>query len=216
VSVIIGAIYQGLVITLLLLFFLVEGPAIVERVRLSLDDSDPNPARLGAFGRDVAQYFILRAGVNAVTGVGVTLVLWLLGVDFPLLWGVLTFFLSFIPYVGMFLASVPSVLLAWAEYDLLHAVITALALTVVNAVAENLVQPALMHKGLGLSPTFVFISVFFWGWLLSGGGSFLAVPLSLGLIAVLANFPAANWFVNAVTSKSDAPAVVEPPPDSGR
>ena len=92
-----------------------------------------------------------------------TLVLWLLGVDFPLLWGVLTFFLSFIPYIGMFLASVPSVLLAWAEYDLAHAAVVAVALTVVNATAENLVQPALMHKGLHLSPTLVFVSCLFLG-----------------------------------------------------
>ena len=203
-----GALYQGLVILLLLLFFLVEGPAIAERLRRSLDEDDPNPARLVAFGRDVGQYFALRAAVNAITGAGVTLVLWLLGVDFPLLWGVLTFFLSFIPYIGMFLASVPSVLLAWAEYDLAHAVVVAVALTIVNATAENLVQPALMHKGLNLSPTFVFVSVIFWGWLLPGGGSFLAIPISLGLLAVLANFSAATWFVDTVTTRSHA--LVEP------
>ncbi len=203
VSALTAALYQGFVIILLLLFFLVEGPALADRLRLSLDERDPNPARLAAFGRDVGQYFALRAAVNAITGVGVTLVLWVLGVDFPLLWGVLTFFLSFIPYIGMFLASVPSVLLAWAEYDLAHAAVVAVALTVVNATAENLVQPALMHKGLHLSPTLVFVSVFFWGWLLPGGGSFLAVPLSLGLLAVLANFPAATWFVDTVTTSPD-------------
>ena len=207
-----SALHQGFVILLLLLFFLVEGRAIADRVRLSLDESDPNPARLARFGRDVGQYFALRAAVNAITGAGVTLVLWLLGVDFPLLWGVLTFFLSFIPYIGMFLASIPSVLLAWAEYDLTHAVVVALALTIVNATAENLVQPALMHKGLNLSPTFVFVAVFFWGWLLPGGGSFLAIPISLGLLAILANFPTAKWFVDAVTT---SPALVEPDEPGG-
>ena len=204
-STVMSALYQGFIILLMLLFFLVEGRAIVDRIRQSLDEHDPNPARLAKFGREIAQYFALRAAVNAITGAGVTLVLWLLGVDFPLLWGVLTFFLSFIPYIGMFLASVPSVLLAWAEFGLGHAVVVALALTVVNASAENLVQPALMHKGLNLSPTFVFVSVFFWGWLLPGGGSFLAIPISLGVLAILANFPAADWFVHAVTtSASDA------------
>jgi predicted PurR-regulated permease PerM len=209
----ISAVYSGLLILLLLLFFLVEGRAIADRVRLSLDASDPNPHRLAVFAHDVGQYFALRAAVNAITGAGVALVLWLLGVDFPLLWGVLTFFLSFIPYIGMFLASVPSVLLAWAEYDLAHAVVVGLALTIVNATAENLVQPALMHKGLNLSPTFVFVSVIFWGWLLPGGGSFLAIPISLGLLAILANFPAANWFVEMVTTKAAA-ALGEPPPSA--
>ncbi len=201
VSLLLGALRQGFVVLLMLLFFLIEGPAVMRRLRASLAPNDPNSERLATFGREVGQYFLLRAAVNAVTGAGVALVLWLLGVDFPLLWGVLTFFLSFVPYVGMFLASVPSVLLAWAEYDIARALLTILALTVVNATAENLVQPALMHKGLNLSPTFVFLSVFFWSWMLGGGGSFLAIPLSLGILAILGNFPEARWFVSAVVTK---------------
>jgi predicted PurR-regulated permease PerM len=199
------ALQQAFLILLLLLFFLAEGPLIMSRLRASLDRGDPNAARLASFGRDVSQYFILRAAVNAVTGAGVALVLWLLGVDFPLLWGVLTFFLSFVPYVGMFLASVPSVLLAWAEFDVVRALAVIVALTAVNAAAENVVQPALMHRGLHLSPTFVIVSVFFWSWMLGGGGSFLAVPLSLGLLAVLANYPAAQWFVAAVLTRPGDP-----------
>jgi predicted PurR-regulated permease PerM len=205
VGFLLAALQQAVVIMFMLLFFLAEGPAVMRRLRASLAADDPNSARLATYGHDVGEYFILRAAVNALTGAGVALVLWLLGVDFPLLWGVLTFFLSFIPYVGMFLASVPSVLLAWAEFDLAHALVVVVALTVVNATAENLVQPALMHKGLHLSPTFVFLSVFFWAGLLGGSGSFLAVPLSLGLLAILANFPAARWFVNAVVTRPDAP-----------
>jgi predicted PurR-regulated permease PerM len=132
---------------------------------------------------------------------------WLLGVDFPLLWGVLMFFLSFIPYVGMFVASVPSVFGLGGIRPDARADVT-VALTVVNATAENLVQPALMHKGLSLSPTFVLLSVFFWSWLLGGGGSFLAVPLSLGVLAILANFPDTQWFVHAVSTKSESPGPV--------
>jgi AI-2 transport protein TqsA len=215
VGILVDALRQGFIILILLLFFLAEGPLIMGRLRASLDAGDPNVVRLAAFGRDVSRYFILRAAVNAVTGVGVALVLWLLGVDFPVLWGVLTFFLSFIPYIGMFLASVPSVLLAWAEFDAGRALAVIVALTLVNATAENLVQPALMHKGLHLSPTFVILSVFFWSSLLGGGGSFLAVPLSLGVLSVLANFPAARWFVGAVLTETDQ-AVHDLEPDTTR
>jgi predicted PurR-regulated permease PerM len=99
-SVLTSALYQGFVILLLPLFFLVEGQAIADRIRLSLDEGNPNPARLAKYGRDVGQYFALRAAVNAITGTGVAIVLWLLVVDVPLLWGVLTFFLSFIRTSG--------------------------------------------------------------------------------------------------------------------
>src|SRR5262249_36224272 len=152
------------------LFFLGEGAALVDRLRAALGEHSPTFHTITEYGRDIGRYFALRAAVNAVTGLGVALVLFLLGVDFPLLWGVLTFFLSFIPYIGMFLASTPSVLLAYAEFDLTRALIVVVALTTVNALAENLVQPMLMSRGLHLSPTFVFVSIVFWTFLLGGSG----------------------------------------------
>jgi AI-2 transport protein TqsA len=182
----------------------------MRRLRAALGEQHPAVARLMTYGGDVGLYFALRAAVNAVTGVGVTLVLWVLGVDFPLLWGVVTFFLSFIPYVGMFLASVPSVLLALAEFGIGRALVVIIALTLVNAAAENILQPALMGRGLRLSPTFVFVSLMFWSWLLGGSGSFLAVPLSMGLVAILASFATSRWLASVVTigsadSKEPAP-----------
>jgi predicted PurR-regulated permease PerM len=104
----------------------------------------------------------------------------------------------------MFVASAPSVLLAWAESDLGRALVVIVALTVVNAAAENLVQPALMRRGLHLSPMFVILSVFVWSSLL-GGGSFLAMPLSLALLTILPNYPAPRWFVAAVLTRNDEP-----------
>jgi predicted PurR-regulated permease PerM len=93
---------------------------VVDRIRLSLDEGDPNPAQLAKYGRDVGHSFALRAAVNAITGTGVAIVLWLLGVDFPLLWGVVTFLLSFIPTSE---CASPASVVAWAEYDLTHAVV---------------------------------------------------------------------------------------------
>ncbi|HEY1294793.1 MAG TPA: AI-2E family transporter [Chloroflexota bacterium] len=192
---------QAALVLLLMLFFLGEGGAIVGRLRAALGEGSTGLQTLTGYGRDVSRYFALRAAVNAATGVGVALVLLLLGVDFPLLWGVLTFFLSFVPYVGMFLASVPSVLLAFAEFDLTRALIVIVALTVVNALAENLLQPMLMSRGLHLSPTFVFTSVVFWTFLLGGPGAFLAVPLLLGMVAIAASFGSTRWLAAVAADK---------------
>jgi predicted PurR-regulated permease PerM len=195
------ALSQAVLVLLLMLFFLGEGAALVGRLRSAFGEGARGVQTLTEYGRNISRYFALRAAVNAVTGIGVALVLFLLGVDFPLLWGVLTFFLSFIPYIGMFLASAPSVLLAFAEFDLIRALIVVVALTVVNAMAENIVQPMLMSRGLNLSPTFVFVSVVFWTFLLGGSGAFLAVPLLLGMVAIAASFTSTRWFAALATSK---------------
>jgi AI-2 transport protein TqsA len=197
----VNAISQVVLVLLLMLFFLGEGAALVNRLRSTFGEDSRGVRTLTEYGRDISRYFALRAAVNGVTGIGVALVLFLLGVDFPLLWGVLTFFLSFIPYIGMFLASVPSVLLAFAEFDLIRALIVIVALTVVNALAENILQPMLMSRGLHLSPTFVFASVVFWTFLLGGSGAFLAVPLLLGMVAIAASFSTTRWFAALAASK---------------
>ncbi|HKH37867.1 MAG TPA: AI-2E family transporter [Rubrobacter sp.] len=72
----------------------------------------PRVERLTFVGKSVVRQFGLRAVIDLATGAGVAILLFVLGVDFPLMWGILTFFLSFVPYIGLVLAVAPAVLLA--------------------------------------------------------------------------------------------------------
>jgi predicted PurR-regulated permease PerM len=200
----IGAVLSGIsgflsslfLILMIMLFLLSEGSAMMERLRTSVAHDNPQVARLTVIGQDVVLQFGLRAIVNLVTALGITLLLWLLGVDFPLLWGVLTFFLSFVPYVGLVLAVAPAVLLALAEFGLGRAIVVIVAVVVVNVLAENVLSPVLMGRGLDLSPTVVFLSFVFWAWLLGGPGAFLALPLTLFVAVMLGSFPETRWLAS--------------------
>jgi predicted PurR-regulated permease PerM len=57
-------------------------------------------------------YTGIKTWTSVVTGVLVTLWLWLLGVDNAQLWGVMAFLLNYVPNIGSFIAAVPAVLLA--------------------------------------------------------------------------------------------------------
>src|SRR5918996_6408560 len=87
-------------ILIIVLFLLAEGPAMMNRLRASTRTDHPQVERLSVFGRSVIRQLGLRAIVNLATASGVVLLLFVLRVDFPLMWGVLTFFLSFIPWIG--------------------------------------------------------------------------------------------------------------------
>ena len=147
---------------------------MMERLRASASSGQSAGARLTIFGQDVVRQFGLRAIVNLVTGAGVTILMFVLGVDFPLLWGILTFFLSFIPYIGLVLAVAPAVVLALAEFGMSRAVLVIAGVMVINILAENVLSPMMMGRGLNISPTIVFLSFIFWAWLLGGPGAFLA------------------------------------------
>jgi AI-2 transport protein TqsA len=123
-------------------------------------------------------------------------------VDFPLLWGILTFFLSFVPYVGLFIALTPAVVLALVEFGLSRAMLFIVGVIVVNIVAENVLSPMLMGRGLNLSPTVVFLSFILWAWVLGGPGAFLAVPITLFVIGMLETFPETRWLANLMGASS--------------
>jgi AI-2 transport protein TqsA len=200
----IGAVLSGIsgflsslfLILMIMLFLLGESSAMMERLRTSVAHDNPQVARLTVIGQSVALSFGLRAIVNLVTALGITLLLWLLGVDFPLLWGILVFFLSFVPYVGLVIAVAPAVLLALAEFGLGRAIVVIVAVVVINVLAENVLSPVLMGRGLDLSPTVVFLSFIFWAWLLGGPGAFLALPLTLFVAIMLGSFPETRWLAS--------------------
>jgi len=170
-----------------------EGPAMMNRLRAGAGRDNPQVERLTAVGRSVVRQFGLRAIVNLVTGAGVTVLLFLLGVDFPLLWGILTFFLSFVPYIGLVLAVTPAVVLALAEFGVTRAVFVIVGVIVINVLAENVLSPVMMVRGLNISPTIVFLSFLFWAWLLGGPGAFLALPITLFVAVMLDTFPETRW-----------------------
>jgi AI-2 transport protein TqsA len=85
------------------------------------------------------------------------------------------------------------VLLAPAEFGLGRAILVIVGVVVTNTVAENVLSPTLMGRGLSLTPTVVFLSFVFWAWLLGGPGAFLALPITLFVAVMLETFPETRW-----------------------
>jgi AI-2 transport protein TqsA len=199
-------------ILIIVLFLLAEGPAMMNRLHASAGRDRPQVQRLTVFGRNVVRQLGLRAIVNLVTGAGVTILLLALGVDFPLMWGILTFFLSFIPWIGLPLAVAPAVVLALAEHGIERALLVIAGVIVINILAENALSPMLMGRGLSLSPTVLFIGFIFWAWLLGGPGAFLAAPLTIFVVLMLETFPETRWLAGVMgvsPPDSDVPAPEE-------
>jgi AI-2 transport protein TqsA len=199
-----GFLSDLFLILAIMLFLLAEGSAMMDRLRASVPEDNPRVARLAVFGQNVVRQFGLRAVVNLFTALGVTVLLLVLGVDFPLLWGILTFFLSFVPYIGLFIALTPAVVLALAEFGLSRAVLVIVGVVVINVLAENVLSPMMMGRGLNLSPTVVFLSFILWAWVLGGPGAFLAVPITMFVIGMLDTFPETRWLANLMGAGASA------------
>jgi AI-2 transport protein TqsA len=104
-----------------------------------------------------------------------------------------------VPYIGLVLAVTPAVVLALAEFGVTRAVFVIVGVIVINVLAENVLSPVMMGRGLNISPTIVFLSFIFWAWLLGGPGAFLALPITLFVAVMLDTFRRlAGWRASRV------------------
>jgi len=151
------------------------------------------PERLDKILQEVQRFLAIKSVVSLVTGTLVGTSLWLVGVDFPLLWGGLAFLLNYIPTLGSFLAAIPPVLLAMLQLGPGYALVVALIFLVINIPMGNLIEPYFMGRRLGISTLVVFLSLVFWGWVWGPVGMLLSVPLTMILKILLENTEDLRW-----------------------
>ena len=191
-------ITTGMTSLVIVAFLLLESERFSNIARSGVIKDRPMLSQLPAVGQTAVRYFSIRARLNLITGAGVTLICLLLGVDSPFLWGVLAFFLSFVPYIGLAIAMIPPTLLALAEFGLAQALIVVIGVTVINVLIENVLEPGYTGKRLSVSPTIVFLSLFFWSWLLGPVGALLSMPITVLLMLVFQNNEGTLWLAKII------------------
>ncbi len=166
-------------------FMLAEVASIPDKLAAALSSSEETLQAFARFNKSLNRYIGLKTAIGLVTGIAVTIWVMILGLDFPLLWGVVAFLFNYVPNIGSIIAAVPAVLLALVQFGLGRALLVAAGYLVINLLIGNLIEPRIVGKGLGLSTLVVFLSLVFWGWILGPIGMLLSVPLTMTLVMAL-------------------------------
>lgn len=147
----------------------------LHRTTIAIDDG----------GRRLSKYFITQLCVNSAFGVVIGTGLFFIGVPNPVLWGILSALLRFVPYVGSFIAAgLPVALAAAVEPGWSMVAWTAALYVVVELVTGQVLEPLLYGHSTGLSPFSVVVAAIFWSWLWGPVGLILSTPLTLCLVVV--------------------------------
>jgi predicted PurR-regulated permease PerM len=200
------ALSAFLLVLLTMVFMLWEAVIFPGKLRAAARSGPIDLERWTAIVQRVQRYLILKTLVSLATGALVTLLVWAVGLDFALFWGFLAFVLNYIPNVGSFLAALPAVLLSSIQLGGPRTVILAAGYLVINVVLGNLVEPAIMGRGLRMSPFAIFLALVFWGWLWGPLGMILSVPLTVSLKILLENTENLRWIALLLDRRPRDPA----------
>lgn len=186
---------QSIIVGLLVIFMLFETLNVRDKVSRALENPAPSLKRFSEFSVTLKRYLAVKTAISLATGALVWLSCMIVGVDFPLLWGVLAFALNFIPNIGSALAAIPPVLLLLVAQDggAFQALLLASAYLVINFVLGNLIEPRVMGQALGLSTFVAFLSLVVWGWIFGAAGMLLSVVLTMTLKIALDSHPQTRW-----------------------
>ena len=133
------------------------------------------------------RYLVVTALINAGQGLVVALVMMLIGMPNPALWGLLTFGFEFLPYIGALFMVVALTITGFATFDSVgHTLLAPIAYITISTIQNNAVSPFAYGSGLRVNPLVVLLGVLV-GWFLWGvAGAFVAVPL-LAAVKVFAD-----------------------------
>ena len=196
---------DGFLILLTVMFILAEEVNFIDKFRQASSSGEKAAEALGRFASSINTYMAIKTVVSLATGLMVMLALMIIGVDYPILWGLLAFLLNFIPTFGSILAAIPPVLLAIVQLGFGEALMTAALYVVVNIVVGSILEPRFMGKGLNLSSLVVFLSLVFWGWILGPVGMLLSVPLTIMVKIALEGSPETQW-IGVMLGAGDKPS----------
>jgi len=215
----VSVIIELFTLFVLVLLLLLEGPKMWDWTLGQM-----SPARRATVTRiaaDVSQkttgYMFGNLLTSLIAGIVVFVTLLILGVPFPLLWGLWVALVDFLPMIGGALAGIPTVLFAFLAGGPTAGIVTAVVFAVYTQVENHVLNPVVMSKTVRISPLLVFIAVLVGASIgnLIGGifGSFVAALLAIPTAGSLQVLVKEVWQATAADEPQESPAPAAGPAD---
>lgn len=174
-----GVLGNALLIIFLVAILLFEFAGAQEEVDGNNVNKGSLMSRFQDASKDVKTYVAITGITGLAQAIANTILLAVLGVDFPITWGVLFFFFNFIPAFGFLLALIPPLIVALLESGWKVALVVGIGYWILNFIGDNIIKPRFMKKGFDISILVIILSLLFWSWVLGSIGTILAIPLTL-------------------------------------
>lgn len=145
--------------------------------------------------RRINRYLLVKVASSSVTGLLTGLVLWAIGLDLAVVFGLLAFVLNFIPSLGSIIAVILPLPVALVQFGTSFETLLVLVIpSAIQMTIGTVIEPRIAGQALSLHPVTVLLSLIFWGILWGLPGMFLAVPVTAVIKIILDRIEATRAF----------------------
>ncbi len=197
-----SSLLSNLVLILLTVtFILLEVSSFPIKLRAILGDPKQVFPQFTKYVVDMKRYMVIKTTINLFAGILIGVWMYILGVQFPVLWGFLAFLLHYIPNIGSVISALPAALLAFIQLGMGSALLVVGGNILIGFIVGNVIEPRLMGRKFGLSTLVVFLSLIFWGSLLGWIGAILSIPLTMTLKFAFESNQNTRWIAEMLGSE---------------
>ena len=184
----------GFLVMIITIFMLFEARRFPEKVDWALGKTGPiNNEQLHHIAREIRRYLFIKTLSCMLSAITATIVYLCFGVDGALFWGLVAFFLYYIPNLGGIMAAIIPGLLIFTTHDLDGLLLYVVVLATTECILGYVVEPKMLGHGLGMATVVIILSLLVWGWIFGPIGLFLAAPLTIMVKIILQASKETEW-----------------------
>ena len=187
-----GIIGKTVIVFVYVAFLLIEQSTFSEKISRMIEDEKQEKRVRGILHNIDAKirlYLGVKTLMSALTGGLSFMILRGVGVDFAAFWGLIIFFLNFIPMIGSLIGIIFPALLTLVQFDTYTPfVVVSLGLSAVQMLIGNFLDPKMTGDTLNLSPLVILLSLATWGMIWGIPGMFLSIPIMVIVTIVMSQF----------------------------
>lgn len=141
----------------------------------------------------IRRYMLIRTLASVLTGLAVFAFTISIGLDLAVAWGIISFVLNYIPYLGTLIAVVLPVLFAGVQFESWQTVMIVFGgLYLIQFLIGSYLEPIIAGRALAISPLVMLVAFFFWAFLWGIPGAFIGIPVTIALLTVCERHPSLN------------------------
>jgi AI-2 transport protein TqsA len=155
-----------------------------------------------AIAGKIRRYMLIRTLASIATGLAVFAFTLSIGLDLAIAWGIISFILNYIPYVGTLVAVVLPVLFASVQFESWQMVVAIFGgLYLIQFLIGSYLEPIIAGRALAISPLVMLVAFFFWAFLWGIPGAFIGIPVTIALLTVCEQNPSLRWLADLLSTR---------------